>query len=228
VIKWPKGVSSMKYKCLVLDHDDTVVHSTPDIHYPSFVEALKTLRPEKEPISLKEFVHYCFSPGFSSLCSEVMGFNEAEQAVQYRIWRNYVESRTPSFFTGMPELITDYRDQGGLICVVSHSESQQILRDYRSRCNLEPDMVFGWELEESQRKPNPYPLEEIMRTYGLKPAEMLVVDDLKPGLDMARSCRVDFAGAGWSHIIPEIAGYMRKHGDFYFEKVDMFRDFILS
>ncbi|HOK48860.1 MAG TPA: hydrolase, partial [Sedimentibacter sp.] len=30
----------MKYKCLVLDHDDTAVKSTPDIHYPSFVKAL--------------------------------------------------------------------------------------------------------------------------------------------------------------------------------------------
>ena len=29
----------MKYKCLVLDHDDTVVDSTASIHYPAFLEA---------------------------------------------------------------------------------------------------------------------------------------------------------------------------------------------
>lgn len=218
----------MKYKCLVLDHDDTVVHSTPDIHYPSFVEALKILRPEKEPISLKEFVQYCFNPGFSSLCADIMKFSEAEQAVQYRIWRNHVASSAPGFFTGMAELITDYKGQGGLICVVSHSESRQILRDYRNHCNIEPDMIFGWELEAWKRKPNPYPLEEIMRTLNLKPEEMLMVDDLKPGLDMAQSCRVDFAGAGWSHMIPEIADYMRKHGNYYFEEVASFREFVFS
>lgn len=218
----------MTYKCLVLDHDDTVVHSTPVIHYPSFVEALKTLRPEKDPITLKEFVTYCFNPGFSALCSDVMGFDKTEQAVQYRIWRDYAESRIPGFFIGFPELITKYRDQGGLICVVSHSESKQILRDYRKHCHLEPDMIFGWDLEKDQRKPNPYPLEEIMRTYHLKPEELLVVDDLKPGLDMARSCGVDFAGAGWSHIIPEIADYMQTHSDYYFSTVDEFSEFLFS
>jgi hypothetical protein len=31
----------MRYPCLVLDHDDTLVRSTPEIHYPSFVEALR-------------------------------------------------------------------------------------------------------------------------------------------------------------------------------------------
>ncbi len=218
----------MKYKCLVLDHDDTVVHSTPDIHYPSFVEALKNLRPEMKPISLEDFLRYCFNPGFSALCSDIMGFSKSEQAVQYQIWHNYVESRTPRFFNGMAELITDYKNQGGLICVVSHSESRQILRDYRNHCKIEPDMVFGWDLEASQRKPSPYPLEETMRVFHLSPEEMLVVDDLKPGLDMARSCGVDFAGAGWSHIIPEITDYMRKHGDYYFESIHTFRDFILS
>lgn len=66
-----------------------------------------------------------------------------------------------------------------------------------------------------------------MRWFDLKPEEMLVADDLKPGLDMARSCGIDFAGAGWSHIIPEIADYIRKHGDYYFETVELFREFIL-
>ena len=31
----------MKYPCLVLDHDDTVVASAPTIHYPVFLQALK-------------------------------------------------------------------------------------------------------------------------------------------------------------------------------------------
>jgi phosphoglycolate phosphatase/pyrophosphatase PpaX len=66
----------MKYKCLILDHDDTAVKSTPDIHYPSFVEALKSLRPEKD-ISLADFVTYCFNPGFSKLCKDIMKFSES-------------------------------------------------------------------------------------------------------------------------------------------------------
>lgn len=218
----------MKYRCLVLDHDDTVVKSTPDIHYPSFVEALKELRPDTEPLSLKEFVTYCFNPGFLSLCKDILKFNNDEQERQYKIWKSYTKTKVPDFYEGFSELIKEYKKIGGIICVVSHSESEQISRDYMLNCNLTPDLIFGWELEEEKRKPNDYPLVEIMREFNLDNNDILVVDDLKPGLDMARSCNIPFAGAGWSHIIPEIKGYMQTNSDYYFSTVDSLRKFILS
>lgn len=95
-------------------------------------------------------------------------------------------------------------------------------------CNLTPDLIFGWELEEQQRKPNPYPIMEIMRRFNLESDDILVVDDLKPGLDMARSCNTTFAGAGWSHVIPEIIDYMKINSDYYFSTVDSFKKFVLS
>ena len=54
----------MKYKCLVLDHDDTVVQSTREIHYPAFVETLSVLRPGNE-LTFDKFFEYFFSPGFA-------------------------------------------------------------------------------------------------------------------------------------------------------------------
>ena len=33
----------LNYRCLVLDHDDTVVRSEETVNYPSFLEALKVL-----------------------------------------------------------------------------------------------------------------------------------------------------------------------------------------
>ena len=218
----------MKYRCLILDHDDTVVKSTPDIHYPSFISALKTLRPNMSSLSLEEFVSYCFSPGFSELCKDILKFNKDEQEYQYRIWKRYTKENSPDFYPGFPELIKEYKESGGLICVVSHSESEQILRDYNIHCGLSPDLIFGWELEEYQRKPNPYPIIEIMKKFNLNSNEMLVIDDLKPGLDMARSCNVKFAAAGWSHIIPEIEDYMRNNSDYYFPTVEILKKFILS
>ncbi|WP_411678851.1 HAD family hydrolase [Clostridium thailandense] len=218
----------MKYRCLILDHDDTVVKSTPEIHYPSFIEALKILRPQMEQLSLEEFVYNCFSPGFSELCKDVLKFSKVEQEYQYKIWKSYTKEKSPDFYQGFPELINEYKMLGGIICVVSHSESEQILRDYRLHCGVIPDLIFGWELEEHQRKPNSYPIIEIMKRFNLGINEMLVLDDLKPGLDMARSCNVTFAGAGWSHMIPEIADYMRINSDYYFSTVEAFKNFIFS
>ena len=58
----------MRYKCLVLDHDDTVVNSTASIHYPAFLEALKILRPGVEPLTLEEYFKEKFDPGLIELC----------------------------------------------------------------------------------------------------------------------------------------------------------------
>ena len=35
----------MQYRCLVLDHDDTVVNSTAVIHFPSLLAYLEQVRP---------------------------------------------------------------------------------------------------------------------------------------------------------------------------------------
>ena len=59
-----------------------------------------------------------------------------------------------------------------------------------------------------------------MRQLELKPHEILMVDDLKPGYDMAKVCNVPFAAAGWAYNIPEINEYMSKQCDFYFSKVN--------
>lgn len=217
----------MKYKCLVLDHDDTVVRSTPQIHYPSFVEAMKVLRPHMKLLSLEEFVSYCFNPGFLPLCRDILKFDEKEQEYQYEVWKSYTQAKVPDFYKGFSKLIRDFKKSGGIVCVVSHSESEQILRDYRTNCGIDPDLIFGWELEEHQRKPNPYPILEIMKRFNLNSSELLVLDDLKPGLDMARACNVSFAAAGWSHIIPEIKDFMMENSDHYFETVEAFNKFLI-
>ncbi|EOR27152.1 HAD superfamily hydrolase [Clostridium sartagoforme AAU1] len=217
----------MKYKCLILDHDDTVTISTPNIHYPSFVEALKILRPNTKIITLEEFISSCFNPGFSELCKDILKFNKEEQAYQYKIWSSYTKSKIPDFYPGFPELIKEFKNLGGVICVASHSESEQIQRDYKINCGILPDKIFGWDLEDYKRKPNPYPIREAMKTFNLNKEDILVVDDLKPGLDMARTCNVDFASAGWSHIIPEIIDFMKENSNYYLSSVDELRNIIL-
>ena len=65
-----------------------------------------------------------------------------------------------------------------------------------------------------------------MRLYDLRPDELLMVDDLKPGYDMAHACGVPFlslihisACEGWSHDDPEIRAFLRRFSDFYLETV---------
>lgn len=218
---------ALKYKCLILDHDDTAVKSTPEIHHPSFVEAIKNLRPNQRAITLEEFVRYCFNPGFSSLCKDIIKFTDEEQQHQQEVWKRYTETTVPDFYEMFIETIQEFKKQGGIVTVVSHSERSRIERDYSIHCGFVPDAIFGWELPEHQRKPNSYPIKEILKRFKLKETEALMLDDLKPGLEMARSCNVDFAAAGWSHSIPEIKEQMKRESKYYFETVEQFNQFIL-
>ena len=208
----------LNYRCLVLDHDDTVVRSEETVNYPSFLEALKVLRPGRT-ITREKFTRWCFSPGFSALCSDYIGLTPEEIDVQYDMWRSYVATHIPPPYDGLRPILTRWKQEGGLLCVSSHSARENILRDYRLHFDLEPDQIFDWDLGEDRRKPSPYALQEIMRLYDLRPDELLMVDDLKPGYDMAHACGVPFACAGWSHDDPEIRTFLRRFSDFYLETV---------
>ena len=51
-----------------------------------------------------------------------------------------------------------------------------------------------------------------MGAYGLSPSELLVVDDMKSGFDMAQARSVPFAWAGWGRQnLPEVAAFMKAH-----------------
>ncbi len=89
-------------------------------------------------------------------------------------------------------------------------------------------MIFGWECEPQQRKPAPYALEQIMEKYGLQPQEMVMIDDLKPGYDMARSVGVPFIGAGWANDIAKIRTFMKQNSDYYFTNVKELEKFLFS
>ena len=59
-----------------------------------------------------------------------------------------------------------------------------------------------------------------MARFSLKPSEILMIDDLKPGYDMAAAVGVDFAAVGWAYDIPQIESFMRRNCPLYFKKVE--------
>lgn len=208
----------MRVPCLVLDHDDTVVNSTATVHFPCFQEFLKLYFPQCN-YTLEEYFLKNFSPGILELLRDEVGMDDEMLQQEHRFWDAYVQQHVPQCYEGMRELLWKHKEAGGLICVVSQSFAKNILRDYRENGLPEPDLVFGWEYPAHQRKPKPYPLQQILLKTGLKREELLVVDDLKPGYDMAKACGIKFAAAGWAYDIPRIEAFMRENCDLYFKTV---------
>ena len=208
----------MRCACLVLDHDDTVVNSTATVHHPCFQVYLEQYHPGMS-ITLEEYFAESFDGSFLDLCRRRYGMTDAQLQHEHDFWNRYVADHIPQAYGGMRELLHRYKAAGGLICVVSHSMSWYIRRDYEANVLPEPDMIFGWDAPKEQRKPSPYPLQTIMAAYDLKPAQLLMVDDLKPGYDMAKTCGVPFAAAGWANEVPTIRNFMQQHCDHYLHTV---------
>jgi phosphoglycolate phosphatase/pyrophosphatase PpaX len=207
----------VKYPCLVLDHDDTVVQSESTINYPYFCYILNEFRPGKT-ITLEEYVHGCCDLGFAEMCKQWYAFTDEEMEIEYQGWKAYIMEQIPAPFPGIKELILKQKELGGLVCVVSHSSEQNIIRDYTAHFGVQPDCIFGWDYPEHQRKPNPYPLLEIMNRYSLAPGDLLVVDDMKPAYDMAKAAGVDIAFAGWGRKdYPRIYAQMQNLCNYTFD-----------
>lgn len=206
----------LKFPCLVLDHDDTVVQSEETVNYPYFCYILDQFRPGTT-ITLKEYTEGCYHQGFVEMCKHSYQFTDAELSEEYRGWKEYIKSHIPLPFDGIEEIILRQKAAGGLVCVVSHSTEETIKRDYLAHFGLLPDEIYGWDYPEHQRKPNPYPLQQLMEKYHLSPADILVVDDMKPAWEMASKVQVPIAFAGWGRQnYPEIVNEMTRLCDYAF------------
>jgi len=218
----------LKYPCLRLDHDDTVVQSEATVNYPFFIDFLKEYRPGMT-ITEHEYISGCFHPGYIEMCRQRFGFTDEELLIEYTGWKEYIRSHIPDPYPGIGDLIRKYKAAGGIICVVSQSAQENILRDYRTHFGIVPDEVYGWDLEPAHRKPNPWALQQVMAKYGLSPAQLLVVDDMKPAVEMARAAGAKIAFAGWGRQeYSQICSEMSHLCDFTFGQISELEAFLFE
>jgi phosphoglycolate phosphatase/pyrophosphatase PpaX len=218
----------LRFPCLVLDHDDTVVQSETTINYPYFCYILNEFRPGAT-ITLDEYIRGCCDLGFAEMCRQWYQFTEDELHREYLGWKEFIRSHIPAPFPGIDRIIHRQKELGGLICVVSHSGEENITRDYTTHFGVLPDAIYGWDLPEHMRKPNTYPLTDIMQRYNLKPEQLLVVDDMKPAWEMASKVNVPIAFAGWGRKeYPAVFEEMKKLCDFTFESCAQLERFLFD
>lgn len=218
----------LKYPCLVLDHDDTVVQSEATVNYPFFCEILDRFRPGTK-ITLAQYTSGCYQMGFVEMCRRNYAFTDQELAEEHAGWKAYVKDHIPAPYPGIRELILRQKEAGGYICVVSHSTEDIIRRDYETHFGILPDEIYGWDLPAHQRKPNPYPLHSILRKYQLPPTSLLVVDDMRPAWEMASPVGVPVAFAQWGRKdCPQIVAEMNQLCDFSFDDPKKLTQFLFK
>lgn len=218
----------LKYKCLVLDHDDTVVQSMKTLSYPFWCLELEQFRPGTT-MTLEEYILQCHEVGFADMCRNRFHFTEDELKIEHKQWMEYILQNIPDSYPGIDRIIHRQKAEGGIICVVSHSHADNISRDYKAHFGIQPDAIYGWELAPHQRKPNPWPLEDIMARFDLKPADILVVDDMKLACQMAKPLGIKVAYAGWSGMgVPSLTKEMEQLCDYSFDSTENLEKFLFE
>ncbi len=218
----------LKYPCLVMDHDDTVVQSEATVNYPFFRDLLGTFRPGRT-ITLEEYTDGCYRLGFAEMCHQWYGFTEAEIREEFCLWQAYIQDHTPAIYPGIDAVLRRQRAEGGKICVVSHSSQVNIRRDYLRHFGFLPDQIYGWDLPPHQRKPSTYPIEQILKSCGYDPRELLIVDDMRPAYEMGRSAGVEIAFAAWGRLnSPEILSEMTSICDYSFYSTKELEKFLFE
>ena len=207
----------LKYKCLVLDHDDTVVQSEKTLGFPYFKKSMEKIRPDVE-LTFADYVKGCHEMPFVDMCRTKWNFTDEELQEEWDGWKKYILTHIPDAYEGIETILRRQKEAGGLVCVVSLSGAQSISRDYQTHFGILPDFIYGWDLPKEYQKPNPYPLQDIMTRYALKPQDILVVDDMKLAYRMAKPLGIDIGFAAWSKAeFPVLAQEMRQLCDFTFE-----------
>lgn len=218
----------LRYKCLVLDHDDTVVQTEKAIGYPYFKEYIERVRPGHS-LTYPEYVADCNNMIFADMCRRKWQFTDEELLEEYLGWKAYSLQHMPPIFPGIDRIIHRQKEEGGLVCVSSLSSRDNITRDYAEHFGMQPDVIYDYDLPQEHRKPNPYSLLDIMARYDLAPEEILVVDDLKLAWRMAHPLGVPVAFAAWGkQEFPELAEEMRSLCDFSFDTTEALEHFLFE
>ncbi|KAL7716067.1 Phosphoglycolate phosphatase [Entamoeba marina] len=190
---------TLRFKCLLIDHDDTSVDSTVNIHRPCYVEFMDKYKPDHPLISLHQWFRYLWDIGLVGYYKNIVGLTEEERHFESEFWQDYVASHPPpNFFDGFLEMLQEFRRRGGIIGVVSFSDKENITRHYNLKTNSSflPDEIFGLDKNNPEHcKPYAYPIHQIIEKYGFQPEDIVMVDDMKQGFEMANkvnggSCRI--------------------------------------
>jgi len=163
------------------------------------------------------------------MCRNRFHFTDDELKTEHKQWMEYILQNIPDSYPGIDRIIHRQKAEGGIICVVSHSHADNISRDYNAHFGIQPDAIYGWELMPHQRKPNPWPLDDIMARFDLKPEDILVVDDMKLACQMAKPLGIKVAYAGWSGMgVPSLTEEMEQLCDYSFDSTEELEKFLFE
>jgi beta-phosphoglucomutase-like phosphatase (HAD superfamily) len=188
----------LRKKCLILDHDDTIINSQESIHYPLFVEVLKILRPNIQPIDFERFIELSNEHGFVKMCRIMYQYTPAEIEFEYQYWKKYSAMMLVPSFDGVKELLEAFVKAGGVIIVYTMNSKVNVLEDYQRLFNIIPDVVIAHDNFYVLKKPYRLSILKALHELNLSVKDCIFIDDTPMLLELKDRLNMDFIAANWA------------------------------
>lgn len=216
---------SLRYRCLGLDHDDTVVDSTATIHHPCFQAFLDEVRPGRGSIWRR--ICWKISPAAFRRCARGRyGLTEAEMARELQFWDAYVAAHVPRAYSGMAAFWPATGQQGEALCRLPLALRQHPPGLPGKRpAGAGPDLRLGRTAGAAPSR-MPIPCGRLCGSWrcrrrsfdgGRSAARLYDGQKLRRGI-----CR-----GGWAYALAPIETFMRAHCDIYLPSVAALAQYVL-
>lgn len=197
----------MEYKHIIFDIDGTMLDSTNAV-----LTALQRviLELQNKHYQIND-LHFALGvPGEITL--KQLEIKDTPMA--NRLWNGYLKemSQTMKLFDGIPELLTELKDRGVKLGIITSKNRTEFHADF-SPFGIDHYFDTIITVEDCiAPKPSAEPMLAYLHKTGMKPQEVLYIGDTLYDMECAATAGVDFGVAMWGcHSIKQI------HATYYFE-----------
>lgn len=200
----------MQVKVVIFDWDGTLVDSVEHIADSLHQAATELGYPALEREAYRDIIGLGMVEALEALYP---GINQEQMNAIREGYARYFFAKvtTPqNVFAGMAEVLADLR-AGGRGCAVATGKSRRGLDGALVSSGLGPHFDLTRCADETRSKPDPAMLHDIIRHYGIQPAEAVMIGDTRYDMDMAQRIGMPAIGVEWGVHKRDVLGRYQPH-----------------
>lgn len=207
----------------IFDFDDTIVNSTPEIHYKAYKVFCEMTN--RKPLTLEKYYVELFEKTYVEFIRD-MNLTLEEYQIEFENWKLYTSTIKPEPFYKIMDILRKIKNSGHKLVICSQS-NREAIENFFNETDIMPDLIIAGDREHSERnKPYNYPINTVKKMYGVDNSQIIVIDDMKPGLIMAKNNCVKSIGVLYCGYHDKLAKSIKKLSTVVAESTDELEKFI--
>lgn len=195
-----------RWRLIVFDWDGTLIDSTDAIVRAAQAAIADLGLPPRASRSIKEIIGLGLREAWERLYPEFEGEYE-DFVLRYREHFFASRQQRSELYPGVREVLCELRERGKLLAIATGKSRRGLDKDLE-RIGLDSLFHLSRTADETDSKPSPRMLQEIMAQLAAHPRETLMVGDTEYDLRMASAAGVAAVGVNWgAHDYERLAGH---------------------